>query len=190
MNKIQQIQTILGVVPDGIWGPKSKLALEKLLTPSESRSINQRGLELVKHFESLYLKAYRDPVGIWTIGWGHTGLKHNDGTVYAGRTITKAEAEKLLAYDMQQFEQRVVSLVKVPLTDDQFAALVSFDFNTGGLGRSTLLKKLNQNDYKGAAAELPKWNRAGGKVLKGLTRRRLSEQKLFRGETPFIIKSL
>lgn len=153
------------------------------------RTINQRGLTLVKHFESLFLKAYQDSVGVWTIGWGHTGLQHNDGTVHRGRVITKAKAEELLAYDMHQFETRVSALVKVPLTDDQFAALVSFDFNTGALHRSTLLRKLNAKDYAGAAAEFPKWNRAGGQVLRGLTRRRNSERRLFEGKTPFIIEA-
>jgi len=151
------------------------------------RYINERGLKLVKHFESLFLKAYKDPVGIWTIGWGHTGIRHNDGTVFSGRTITEADAHELLKHDMQTFCERVVSFVKVPLNDDQFDALVSFDFNTGALHKSTLLKKLNAGDYQGAADELPKWNKAGGKVLRGLTRRRESERNLFLGKEKFIV---
>jgi GH24 family phage-related lysozyme (muramidase) len=77
--------------------------------------------------------------------------------------------------------------VKVPITDDQFGALVSFDFNTGSLHKSTLLKKLNAGDYEGAANEFPKWNKAGGQVLRGLTRRRKSEQNLFLGKEDYII---
>src|SRR5215472_2315141 len=146
------------------------------------REINKRGLELVKHFESLFLKAYQDPVGVWTIGWGHTGIKHNDGTVFKGRTITEQDAHELLRHDMTTFAERVSSFITVPLNDDQFDALVSFDFNTGGLGKSTLRKKLNNGDYAGAANEFPKWNKAGGKVLRGLTRRRKSEQNLFLGK--------
>jgi GH24 family phage-related lysozyme (muramidase) len=151
------------------------------------RQIQHRGLELVKHFESLFLEAYLDPVGIWTIGWGHTGLKHNDGTVHKGRTITHEDAHELLRHDMETFAERVESLITVPLNDDQFDALVSFDFNTGGLAKSTLRKKLNAGDYDGAAAEFPKWNKAGGKVLRGLTRRRKSEQNLFNGKEDYII---
>src|SRR5215469_1896587 len=128
------------------------------------RLINKRGLELVKHFEGLHLYAYQDPVGVWTIGYGHTGLIHKDGTVRKGRVISEQEAENLLVHDMKQFSERVEKLITVPLTDDQFDALVSFDFNTGGLGKSTLRKKLNAGDYQGAADELLKWNKAGGKV--------------------------
>jgi lysozyme len=151
-----------------------------------SRQINQRGIDLIKHFEGLYLKAYKDSVGVWTIGYGHTGLVHRDGTVKAGRKITQAEAEELLRYDLRVFSKRVQGGTTVPLTDDQFAALVSFDFNTGGFLKSTLRKKLNQGLYSAAADELLKWDKAGGKVLKGLTRRRRSERNLFRGKTPFI----
>lgn len=160
------------------------------------REINAAGLDLVKHFESCFLQAYWDRTGkCWTIGWGHTGLQHKDGTVYKGRKLTQAQADELLAYDMHQFEQRVLAHITQPLTDDQFSALVSFDFNTGGLtlanGRpSTLLRKLNAGDYEGAALEFPKWDKSGGVRLKGLTRRRLSEQRLFRGQHPSIVKKL
>lgn len=152
------------------------------------RDINLNGITLIKHFEGLYLKAYQDSVGVWTIGWGHTGLTHRDGTVKAGRVITEAEAEKLLRHDMDFFEGRVVKYVKVPLNDNEFAALVSWDFNTGGLVDSTLLRKLNAGDRAGAADELLRWNKAGGKTLAGLTRRRKSERNLFLSKEPFIIR--
>ena len=90
---------------------------------STHRQINQRGNELIKHFESLFLKAYKDPVGIWTIGWGHTGLSHREGTVYAGRQITEDEAQYLFEHDMLHFEEGVHHLVKVTINDDQFSAL-------------------------------------------------------------------
>jgi lysozyme len=144
-----------------------------------SRAINNAGLELLKHFESCYLEAYLDPVGIWTIGYGHTGLVHNDGTVKAGRKVTRAQAEELLAHDLGVFGPDVEKLVKVAINDNQFAALVSFHFNTGGLAKSTLLKLLNGGEHFGAAAQFERWNKAGGKVLRGLTRRRLSERNLF-----------
>jgi lysozyme len=153
-----------------------------------ARTINHRAEKLIKHFESLFLEAYQDPVGVWTIGWGHTGLTHKDGSVYRGLEITKEDAQRLFKHDMNHFESGVEKLVTVPLNDDQFGALVSFHFNTGSLGKSTLLKKLNKGDYAGAANEFPKWNKAGGKVLRGLTRRRKSEQNLFEGKTPFIVE--
>lgn len=155
-----------------------------------AREINQDGLDLVKHFEGLYLEAYKDPVGIWTIGYGHTGLTHKDGTVKAGRKVTPEEATELLADDLAKFGARVSKYVTVELNDDEFAALVSWDFNTGGLTKiedgkridSTLLKKLNAGDRAGAADELLRWDKAGGKTLAGLTRRRKAERALFKGE--------
>lgn len=180
---------------DNDWGPKTETAYGKFLDSFKpridgqgKRHISDDGLKLVKEFEGLYLKAYKDAVGVWTIGWGHTGLQHKDGTVSGGRMITKEKAEELLRYDMEQFERRVDSFVKVPLNDDEFAALVSFDFNTGALDRSTLLKKLNAGDRAGAADEFLKWNKAGGRVLRGLTRRRQSERNLFLGKRPFIVE--
>ena len=161
----------------------------KLLAVTAGREINERGLKLVEEFEGLSLKAYKDEVGVWTIGWGHTGLQHNDGTVYKGRTITRTEAVQLLRYDMHKNEASVSALIKVPLSDDEFAALVSFQFNTGGLRNSTLLRKLNKGDYEGAAGQFGRWIYAGGKALRGLVRRRASERNLFLGETPYIVEA-
>lgn len=195
------IQELLGIPVSERFpnlGPKSEAAWKLLAqTPSNApwppqvaaeRHINKDGLELVKHFEGLYLIAYKDPVGIYTIGYGHTGLKHQDGTVYPGRKVTKAEAEELLRYDMGVFEKRVRDLVKVPLNDNEFSALVSFDFNTGGLAKSTLLKKLNAEDLVGASNEFLRWDKAGGKTLAGLTRRRKSERNLFLSQQPYIVQ--
>lgn len=169
------------------WGLKAAGAVKPPTDPA-TRKINAAGLELVQHSEGLFLTAYKDPVGILTIGWGHTGLTHRDGTVYAGRTITRAKAEELLALDLANFGKRVSAAVKVPLNDNQFAALVSFDFNTGGLLKSTLLKMLNAGNYSGAADQLLRWDKAGGKTLAGLTRRRKSERNLFLGIFPAIVK--
>lgn len=145
--------------------------------------ISKQGLELIKKFEGLRLKAYKCPSGIWTIGYGHTK------GVYPGMTITEELADKFLVDDIWYFERDVESLVKVPLTQGQFDALVSFAFNVGsdiddddipeGLGDSTLLKKLNSGDYAGAADEFPKWVYSRGKKLKGLVRRRAAERELF-----------
>jgi GH24 family phage-related lysozyme (muramidase) len=156
-------------------------------TAPSGREVNLNGLTLIKHFEGLYLTAYKDPVGIYTIGYGHTGLQHQDGTVFKGRKVTEAEAEELLKYDLANFAKRVSEGATVPLNDNQFAALVSFDFNTGGFLKSTLRQKLNAGDFQGAANEFLKWDKAGGKTLAGLTRRRKSERNLFLGNQPFII---
>lgn len=139
------------------------------------RKTNQAGLELIKRFEGLRLKAYQDSVGVWTIGYGHTR------TARKGMEITPATAEALLKSDLTDAEYAVHSNVKVPLTDNQFSALVSFVFNlgAGSLKKSTLLRLLNAGDYRGAEGEFVKWNRAGGKVLPGLTKRREAEANLF-----------
>jgi GH24 family phage-related lysozyme (muramidase) len=150
---------------------------------SEERHINQKSIDLIKSFEGLYLDAYKCSADVWTIGYGHTGMTHNDGTVHKGRTITEERAEELLAYDMQYFEKVVQRLVTVEVNDDMFGALVSFAFNCGegNLKKSTLLRKLNEGDYDGAAEQFIRWNKAGGKTLNGLTRRRASEERLFQG---------
>ena len=142
------------------------------------KQINSSGLRLIKSFEGLRLKAYQDVVGVWTIGYGSTrGVK-------SGMVITEAEAERLLREDVHRFEQAVNSAVKVPINDNQFSALVSFSYNVGAeaLRISTLLKLLNQRDYSGAANQFPRWNKAGGRVLAGLTRRRNAERALFLGQ--------
>ena len=149
----------------------------------------ERGLALIKEFEGCKLSAYQCPAGIWTIGYGST--RYGDGTpVGKGRTLpSELAALELLKVTLVQFEKDVNSLVKVPITQNQFDALISFAYNLGsdidkddiaeGLGDSTLLKKLNDRDYFGAAAEFHKWNKAGGKSLAGLTRRRNAEAELF-----------
>jgi len=138
---------------------------------------SQAGIDLIKSFEGLRLAAYQDSVGVWTIGYGHTG------TARPGQRITEQQAEALLREDVASFEQCVMRAVKAPLDQHQFDALVSFAFNLGcgALSRSTLLKKLNGLDYSGAADEIPRWNRAGGNVLRGLVRRRAAERDLFLG---------
>lgn len=137
--------------------------------------ISKAGLDLIKQFEGLYLKAYRCPAGVPTIGYGHTA------GVAMGQTITQQQADDYLRRDVRQFERAVERLVKVPLTQGQFDALVSFAFNLGegALAQSTLLRLLNAGDYAGAAAQFDRWNKAGGRVLPGLVRRRAAERALF-----------
>lgn len=136
--------------------------------------------EIIKEFEGLYLKAYLDPVGIPTIGWG-TIRYPNGKAVQMGETITKEQAQAFFEHEVSNFVKQVENLIKVECHDNQFCALVSFAYNLGGgaLGGSTLLKKLNAGDYIGAADEFLRWNKAGGKVLKGLVRRREKERELF-----------
>ncbi|MBV8042110.1 lysozyme [Pluralibacter sp.] len=141
---------------------------------------SEQGLALIKHFEGCRLEAYQDVVGVWTIGYGWT--QSVDGVViHAGMQIDQLTADRLLLSGIGEYESGVGGLVSVPVSQSQFDALVSFVYNLGcrSLADSTLLKKLNQQDYAGAAMEFPRWNKAGGVVLAGLTSRRLAEQKLF-----------
>ena len=141
---------------------------------------SDKGIALIKEFEGCKLTAYQDSVGVWTIGYGWT--KPVDGKpIRAGMTIKQETAERLLKTGMVSYESDVSRLVKVGLTQGQFDALVSFTYNLGArsLSTSTLLRKLNAGDYAGAADEFLRWNKAGGKVLNGLTRRREAERALF-----------
>lgn len=141
-----------------------------------TRRINQEGLTLIKRFEGLKTKAYICPAGVLTIGYGSTGPH-----VKPGMVISEAEAERLLIKDLARFEAAVERLVKVPLTDGQFAALVSFAFNVGegAWAKSTLLKKLNAGKYDAVPSELNKWVNGGGKRLQGLVNRRAAEGGLW-----------
>lgn len=140
---------------------------------------SQHGLEFITDHEGTVLHTYKDAVGILTIGVGHTGPD-----VKAGMTISRERAMELLADDVYEAEHSVNTLVRVPLNQNQFDALVSFVFNVGGsaFGKSTLLKKLNAGDYEGASKEFSRWNKAGGRELLGLTKRRLAEARLFNSE--------
>lgn len=136
---------------------------------------SQRGLSLIKSFEGLRLRAYQDAVGVWTIGYGATrGVK-------AGMSISKEQAERMLLNDVQCFEPEVQRLITAPLNQNQWDALLSFTYNLGAanLESSTLRRLLNAGNYLGAAEQFLRWNKAGGKVLAGLTRRRQAERDLF-----------
>lgn len=141
---------------------------------------SDKGIALIKEFEGCKLTAYQDSVGVWTIGYGWT--QPVDGKpICAGMTIKQETAERLLKTGLVSYESDVSRLVKVGLSQGQFDALVSFTYNLGSrsLSTSTLLRKLNAGDYAGAADEFLRWNKAGGKVLNGLTRRREAERALF-----------
>lgn len=134
------------------------------------------GIQLIKSFESCRLKAYQDQVGVWTIGYGHTG-----DDVYEGQAITQDDADTLFASDLKEREDAVSRMVSVPLTAGQFSAIVSFVYNLGAhtLQTSTLLKDVNAGNFDAAAAQFPLWDHCGGATNPGLLRRRLAEQALF-----------
>ena len=137
--------------------------------------ISLEGLSLIKKFEGCKLEAYKCSAGVWTIGYGHTtGVKEGD-------VCTQEEAEKLLRGDIFKFEEYVQDSVKVDLDQSQFDALVAWTFNLGpgNLRSSTMLKKLNNGEYESVPFEMRRWNKAGGKTLDGLIRRRQAESLLF-----------
>jgi lysozyme len=131
---------------------------------------------LLKKFEGCKLKAYRCPAGVWTIGYGHTSAA-GIPEVVQGMTITQAEANDILRRDLVKYEQGVEALLHQPVTQNQFDVLVDFAYNAGigALKSSTLLKKVNAADFDAVPAELMKWTKGGGQVLKGLVARRRAE---------------
>lgn len=147
-----------------VWGGRMDLSLA--------------GLAHLKQFEGLRLQPYKDSAGLWTIGYGHL-LKPGEWW----DSITEQFATQLLADDVGTAEDAVNSLVKVPMTQPQFDALVSFVYNVGvgAFRRSTLLRKLNAGDYAGAAGQFPLWRNAGGRLVQGLVNRRAAEVALFAG---------
>ena len=137
--------------------------------------ISKNGLDLIKHFEGCELEAYKCPAGVWTIGYGH--IK----TAVEGMTITQHQADEMLIEEMNEYEGYINNSVRVDLTQNQFDAMVSWVYNlgSGNLNTSTLLKVLNSGDYAGVPEQLLRWNKAGGRVLEGLPRRRQAEADLF-----------
>jgi lysozyme len=139
------------------------------------KRINEAGLNIIKEYEGLRLESYLCPAKKWTIGYGHTK------TTQPGMVITEDQADNLLMQDAIDAEDAVNKFVKVPISENQFSALVSFVFNVGAgnFKASTLLRKLNEKDFAGAADQFERWIYAKGQVLNGLIRRRKAEQKLF-----------
>lgn len=139
-------------------------------------NISEKGIKIIKNFEGCRLQAYKCPTGIWTIGYGHTG-----SSVHQGLKISQTDAESFLKTDLIVHCNNVSKLVKVPLNQNQFDALVSLEYNIGygSFSKSTLLRLLNNKDYKGAAEQFAVWRLGGGKVLPGLVKRRKAEKDLF-----------
>ena len=138
------------------------------------------GIALIKHFEGCRLTAYLDGAGIASIGYGHTA------GVRMGDAITQEQADKYLADELAMFEHGIAELVKVPVTQGQWDALVSLTYNigSGNLARSTLLKKLNTGDMDGCRREFPKWDMSAGVHVPGLLTRRMAEATMFANATP------
>ena len=139
--------------------------------------MSKEGLSLIKKFEGCEYNAYKCAADVWTIGYGHTA------DVKEGDLVSQQEADKMLEEDVKIFEEEVLKAVTVPLHQHQFDALVSWTFNLGGanLNASTMLKVINSSAYEDVPHQIKRWNKAGGKVLEGLTRRRLAESLLFEG---------
>ncbi len=137
---------------------------------------SRNGMTLTEYFESCAFLAYQDVKGIWTLGWGHTGI-----LITKGMTCTEAQADAWLLQDCAAAESAVNGLVRITLSQPEFDALVDFAFNCGisAFAGSTLLKLLNDRDIEGAAKEFERWDHASGKVVAGLLRRRLAEEKEF-----------
>ncbi len=150
------------------------------------RVVSEAGVSLVRRFEGCarrrsdgQVEAYPDP-GTggqpWTIGWGATGPGIGPGT-----TWTQAQCDARLAADLERHAAEVSQAIgDGPTTQAQFDALVSFHYNTGAIGRATLTRRHRAGDHAGAAGEFARWNRAGGRVLPGLVRRRAAEAALYR----------
>jgi lysozyme len=152
---------------------------------------SQQAIDLLHHFEGLArvlpdgrIAAYLCPANVWTIGWGATGRDpFNGGNIGPNTIWTRAQADERFVQHLRQFERDTRAALTVPTTQGQFDALVSFAYNlgNGALNRSTLLRLHNAGDFEGAAKQFGRWNKAGGKVLRGLTRRREAEAAMYQG---------
>ena len=143
--------------------------------------VSDKCVNMIKHHEGFVRKPYQDPIGLWTVGVGHLIGDGKKLPKEWNKEFTDEEVDNILCEDLERFEIGIQRLTKVSLTQSQFDALVSFSFNVG-LGNfqsSTLRSKLNRGDYEGASNEFPKWRKAGGKILKGLVKRRADERNLF-----------
>ena len=144
-------------------------------------NINQATVDLVKEFEGFSAKAYKCPAGIWTIGYGTTAAAGVGITPSEGMTISRSDAEKYLHAALAKFTAQIIPSITAPANENEFGAFVSLAYNIGpgAFKKSSALRSFNAGDKEGAAKAILLWNKAGGKVLKGLTRRRDAERKLF-----------
>lgn len=144
--------------------------------------ITRKGIDLIKKYEGFSKIPYVCPAGVPTIGYGNTFYTDGKKVTMADKPITEAQAEQLLVVLVDSFADKVTKLLKQQLNENQFNAVLCFAYNvgTGALAKSTLLKKINANpNDKTIRDEFLKWNKAGGKVLNGLVKRRLEESDLY-----------
>ncbi len=151
--------------------------------------MTDEGLDLIRQFEGFRAAAYRDPVGVWTIGYGHTSMA-GAPEVTPGLTISENEAAQILARDVDQFARGVRALLRVDLSDGQFSALVSFAYNVGlgALKKSSVLTAVNARDFAAVPRRLQLWTKAGGHVLPGLVKRRAAEAALFTSSVAVVVQ--
>jgi lysozyme len=140
--------------------------------------LSSKGHDILKYFEGCKLTAYQDSVGVWTIGYGHTK------GVYDGMTISQSQAEQMLLEELVDCQTRIERYVEVPLNQEQFDALTVWVYNPGptNLKSSTLLKRLNEGNFDDVPNQIKRWDKAGGRQLAGLTKRREAEARHFEGK--------
>lgn len=184
LKAVKNFQSKNGLISDGVVGSKTwdvLLNIPKIsIQEKQKYSLSDNGMKLLEQFEGLRLEAYLDSANIATIGWG--SIKYPNGNkVKLGDKITKAQAKEYKLHDLKEFESTVNTSVKVPLTQNQYDALVSLSYNIGSsaFNNSTLLKKLNSGDYKGAAEQFLVWNKVNSKKVQGLVNRREAERNFF-----------
>jgi lysozyme len=144
--------------------------------------VSFNGIKALKEYEGFEANAYKDTGGVWTIGYGT--IRWNDRPVEQGMVITEKEAELALQADLAWAQTAVNKLVKVPLKQNMFDALVSFVYNIGenAFSRSTMLQLLNSKQYEAAAKQFDRWKFDNGKEIKGLVVRRAKERRMFEGQ--------
>lgn len=138
-----------------------------------------KGRMAIAKSEGIVLSRYKDAVGVWTMGIGHTTLAGKPDPKYFEGELSMPEVFEMFAKDLKKYEDRVNRAVKVPMTQEQFDALVSFDYNTGGIFKATLVKTFNAGDEVKAAKQFMNWTKAGGKSLDALKKRRREEADIF-----------
>lgn len=149
--------------------------------------INQETIQLIQEFEGCRLTAYQDSAGYWTIGWGHAETSGIPPVPKRGMTITQDEADKIFLQTLEKFGQRIIPMFKRKPTSNQYGAMLSLAYNigTGAFSKSTCLRRFNAGDLEGAAEALTWFNKAGGRKLRGLVRRREAERALFLTDSGF-----
>ena len=172
-KQVDAANQVIATATDSVVADMLGLAIDQM-------AVSPFGVDLICGFEGKRLTAYDDGVGVWTIGFGTT-VYPNGIKVMKGDTCTEAQAKTYMAHDLKKFEATVNKAVTVQLNQNQFDALLSLAYNIGtnAFSKSTLVKKLNANDIRGAADQFDVWVNAGGKRMQGLVNRRAKEKEVF-----------